>query len=580
MIIICKECSTSFNLDDSLVKESGSKCRCSVCKHIFTAYPLPMEKDQEPEESPAPILESEPSDFTLEEEDFFLEEDNDFDIEPSDLEIEESNLAIEDSRLDQDDSEPDMEESDLETGVTGLDMSDADLEKDDDGIEFESSDFEDNEDELEFESSKFEVDNTDADKEDSDFDIDDDFSFEDSEFEVDDDDTSQEAREDDDFEFAVDKEDEESDVVEFESVEDDVPVTEAEGGESVIKMEDTVNEGLDDVSITEDDEFELEFDVEDDELELAVDKENEDSDVIEFDIEDDTDTEDIVAKEEDLSLLIESDEDDPVISYEEESIEDGEHEEPSVVITKDEFAEYNEVLEQETEPEDDDSHEEKIIGIDDFKEEDIKIPHEEVEPVLTPAPGSRRKKKKSRIGTPVLLLMLIFLLVAGAYIASIMTGYKIPYISDIQIPFIEQYLKKPAREIADTKPLPNQKSVNGRFVTNSTTGTLFVITGKVENPSNIAYKYIQISGALITKGKEEAKIKNVYCGNIIPEDMLKTGNIADINKILAVKTGNNNLNADIKPKASIPFMIVFSDLPEKLQNFTVKVSSFEKVKAN
>ncbi|MDA3917818.1 MAG: zinc-ribbon domain-containing protein [Deltaproteobacteria bacterium] len=519
MIITCKECSTSFNLDDSLVKESGSKCRCSVCKHIFTSYPLPVEKDQEPEEIPVPILESEPSDFKIEEEDFSLEEDNDLDIEPSDLEI------------------------------------------DGEGIEFVSSDLEDDEAELELESSKFEVDDTDADKEDSDFDIDDDFSFEDSEFEV-------------------DTEDKDSDDSEFALVEGDAPVSEAEEGESVIKMEDEVNDDLDDASITEDDEFELEFDVKDDDFEFELDTEDEGSDVIEFDVEDDSDTEDIVAKEENFSFQAGSDEDDPVIPYEEKSIEDGEPEEPSIVIPEDDFAEYNEVLEQETEPEDYDSYEEETIEIDDSKKEDIKIPHQELEPMLTPAPGSRRRKKKSRIGTPVLLLLLIFLLVAGAYIASVMTGYKIPYISDIQIPFVEQYLEKPASKIVDAKPLPNQKSVNGRFVTNATTGTLFVITGRVENPSNIAYKHIQVSGALITKGKQEAKIKNAYCGNIIPEDTLKTGNIADINKIMAVKTGNNNLNADIKPKASIPFMVVFSDLPEKLQNFTVKVISFEKVKAN
>ena len=279
-------------------------------------------------------------------------------------------------------------------------------------------------------------------------------------------------------------------------------------------------------------------------------------------------------------MQVESDEDDSVISYEEESIEDGEHEEPSGVITEDEFAEYNKVLEQETEPEDDDSHEEETIETDDSKEEDLKVPHEEVNPLLTPAPGSRRRKKKSGIGTPILLLLLIFLLVAGAYIASVMTGYKIPYISDIQIPFIEQYLKKPVREISDAKPVPNQKSVNGRFVTNAATGTLFIITGRVDNPSNVAYSHIYIQGTLITKGKEEVKTTNAYCGNIIPEDMLKTGKIADINKILAVKTGNNNLNANIKPKTDIPFMIVFSDLPEQLQNFTVKVISFEKVKAD
>ena len=39
MIITCEECSSSFNLDESLLKPTGSKVRCSICKFIFTAYP-------------------------------------------------------------------------------------------------------------------------------------------------------------------------------------------------------------------------------------------------------------------------------------------------------------------------------------------------------------------------------------------------------------------------------------------------------------------------------------------------------------------------------------------------------------
>ncbi|MBU2631823.1 MAG: DUF3426 domain-containing protein, partial [Proteobacteria bacterium] len=60
------------------------------------------------------------------------------------------------------------------------------------------------------------------------------------------------------------------------------------------------------------------------------------------------------------------------------------------------------------------------------------------------------------------------------------------------------------------------------------------------------------------------------------EEMLKTENILDINKLLEIKEGSHNSNVNIKPGASVPFMIVFSDLPEKLQNFTVKVANFEK----
>ena len=39
MIIKCEKCGTKFNLDESLLKKDGSKVRCSLCKHVFVAYP-------------------------------------------------------------------------------------------------------------------------------------------------------------------------------------------------------------------------------------------------------------------------------------------------------------------------------------------------------------------------------------------------------------------------------------------------------------------------------------------------------------------------------------------------------------
>jgi predicted Zn finger-like uncharacterized protein len=39
MILTCEECDTSFNFPDNLIKETGSKVRCSKCRHIFVAYP-------------------------------------------------------------------------------------------------------------------------------------------------------------------------------------------------------------------------------------------------------------------------------------------------------------------------------------------------------------------------------------------------------------------------------------------------------------------------------------------------------------------------------------------------------------
>jgi hypothetical protein len=122
--------------------------------------------------------------------------------------------------------------------------------------------------------------------------------------------------------------------------------------------------------------------------------------------------------------------------------------------------------------------------------------------------------------------------------------------------------------------------VNGRFVSNTAGGTLFVITGRVDNISNLPFSHVEVQGTLSTKENPAAKTKNAFCGNIITEEMLLSGNIAEILKLLDVKEGNHNTNVNIKPGGSVPFMIVFSDLPEKLQNFNVKVVGFTKTPVN
>ncbi len=39
MIVQCENCKTKFNLDETLLKEDGSKVRCSICGDVFVAYP-------------------------------------------------------------------------------------------------------------------------------------------------------------------------------------------------------------------------------------------------------------------------------------------------------------------------------------------------------------------------------------------------------------------------------------------------------------------------------------------------------------------------------------------------------------
>ncbi len=39
MIVMCEGCETNFSVEDRLVKPSGSRVRCSKCRHVFTVYP-------------------------------------------------------------------------------------------------------------------------------------------------------------------------------------------------------------------------------------------------------------------------------------------------------------------------------------------------------------------------------------------------------------------------------------------------------------------------------------------------------------------------------------------------------------
>lgn len=64
MIVKCEKCQAAFHLDDRLIKETGTKVRCSKCSHTFRVYPAEPGESQalpqtEPEKGPAPPAEPE-----------------------------------------------------------------------------------------------------------------------------------------------------------------------------------------------------------------------------------------------------------------------------------------------------------------------------------------------------------------------------------------------------------------------------------------------------------------------------------------------------------------------------------------
>lgn len=184
-------------------------------------------------------------------------------------------------------------------------------------------------------------------------------------------------------------------------------------------------------------------------------------------------------------------------------------------------------------------------------------------------------KRPVRPGKTLMTLLFLAILVLAGYSICIMRGIEIPYISKIEIPYLTKYLQQEEQKPASVKLIPDKKSVKGKFVTNSSAGTLFVITGKVTSNSKIPCSHVKIAGTLITKGKIEAKTKTVFCGNIIDEEKLATLDFSEINTIMSQKTGNNRSNINISIDRPVSFMIIFRDLPDNLENFTVHVAGFD-----
>jgi len=123
----------------------------------------------------------------------------------------------------------------------------------------------------------------------------------------------------------------------------------------------------------------------------------------------------------------------------------------------------------------------------------------------------------------------------------------------------------------ELKPVISEKSIEGHFITAATEGDLFIVTGKIKNPTAHTISHVKLKGTLLTTGKIKAMDRTVFCGNTIDEANLKKMKITQIEKQLMDK------NAIIKPGESSQFMIVFSKLPADLSNFTVTLVDSKKL---
>ncbi|MCF6265212.1 MAG: zinc-ribbon domain-containing protein [Desulfuromusa sp.] len=119
--------------------------------------------------------------------------------------------------------------------------------------------------------------------------------------------------------------------------------------------------------------------------------------------------------------------------------------------------------------------------------------------------------------------------------------------------------------------------LKGEFIQNEQSGELFLIRGKVINNFTEARSAIQVKGVIFDPNGKPLLQKTVFCGNQIDDQKLRSLPFSELEKIMRNQFGNELSNMKIDSQQSIPFDIVFNDLPKNLTEFSVKVTSSQPV---
>ena len=117
------------------------------------------------------------------------------------------------------------------------------------------------------------------------------------------------------------------------------------------------------------------------------------------------------------------------------------------------------------------------------------------------------------------------------------------------------------------------ESVSGLFVTSDTAGRLFVIKGFVKNNYSHSRSFIRIKGKILDEKHQPIRTKVVFAGTTLGKNEISTLSQAEIDKIAKNRFGDKNQNVNIPPSGTVPFIIIFSNLPDNMSEFTVEAVS-------
>jgi hypothetical protein len=115
------------------------------------------------------------------------------------------------------------------------------------------------------------------------------------------------------------------------------------------------------------------------------------------------------------------------------------------------------------------------------------------------------------------------------------------------------------------------KSSAGAFLVNNEIGEIFVVTGEVFNNAKVPKNALQVKGLVYGPNGKVLVERTVKCGTILSNEQLAVFSKGAVEKSLNPPAGGSYGGQVLQPGKGIPFMIVFSNVPQGAVEYGVEV---------
>ncbi len=114
------------------------------------------------------------------------------------------------------------------------------------------------------------------------------------------------------------------------------------------------------------------------------------------------------------------------------------------------------------------------------------------------------------------------------------------------------------------------ENVRQYFVKNEKIGQVFVVEGKAVNGFKVPKELIKLRIKLFDKAGKTIASKVFLCGNTVSYFQLQVLKKEELESALSAKLGILTNNTNLKPGASVPFMVVFPEPAKELDEFSLE----------